>query len=466
MKSIRDQLRRALLQVLVGLLFVGLILVDVVVWQILVRAFDNSLRSQAEAVVALTEIEGGRLGSDFSEDFLKAYTPPHAHHFFQLRDSSGKIVSSSPSLASFELPAPQSNHSHQRPVFWNLQLPSGHSGRAIAYGFVPVINDATPFAPSLHNLTVVVADDSARLNETLIALFLGTGAFGLLLTSAIWFVVPRVLQKELQPLDNLGNATARITADSLTTRFAADALPLELRPIAQRLNDLLGRLESSFERERRFSADLAHELRTPLAELRSIAESVIKWPDSRDRTTDHDILEIAKQMERLVVHMLALTRSEQSQLTVKFEEISVSELLVNIWNKYSERASERGLKVTMMLAPTYAQADQFLLSSILSNLCENAVEYAPRDGDIQLTTRVENQSFAIEISNSAPELTSKDIEKLFDRFWRKEAARTGGNHTGLGLSMARSFAQTMGWSLEAKLKESQLILSLSGRLLK
>jgi signal transduction histidine kinase len=90
----------------------------------------------------------------------------------------------------------------------------------------------------------------------------------------------------LSPLNQLANQAASITADSLATRFPTEIWPGELTPISSRLNDLLERLEQSFERERRFSADLAHELRTPIAELRSLAELALKWPE--DCITKHE----------------------------------------------------------------------------------------------------------------------------------------------------------------------------------
>ena len=96
-----------------------------------------------------------------------------------------------------------------------------------------------------------------------------------------YLVVPRVLRRELKPLQALAAEAAGIDAARLSARFATEGLPGELAPIAARLNELLARLEDSFERERRFSSDVAHEFRTPVAELRSLAELAIKLPDTR-----------------------------------------------------------------------------------------------------------------------------------------------------------------------------------------
>ena len=120
-----------------------------------------------------------------------------------------------------------------------------------------------------------------ELDRTLATLQLVLAGSGLLLLAATALVVPRVLRRELKPLQSLAAEAARIDAASLSARFATEGLPGELAPIAARLNELLARLEDSFERERRFSSDVAHEFRTPVAELRSLAELAIKLPDTR-----------------------------------------------------------------------------------------------------------------------------------------------------------------------------------------
>ena len=134
-----------------------------------------------------------------------------------------------------------------------------------------------------------------------------------------------------------------MTPATLSARFATEGLPGELAPIAARLNELLARLEDSFERERRFSSDVAHEFRTPVAELRSLAELAIKLPDTRAADADHETLAIALHLESILTHLLALARGEAGGLPVQRERVELAALLQNVCDPFREKARAREL---------------------------------------------------------------------------------------------------------------------------
>jgi two-component system sensor histidine kinase QseC len=265
-------------------------------------------------------------------------------------------------------------------------------------------------------------------------------------------------------LDQLAEQAAGITAESLGTRFPTETLPGELTPISCRLNDLLGRLEQAFERERRFSADLAHELRTPIAELRSFAELALKWPEAREAQTDREVLGIALQMEGMVTRLLALLRSEHGRLPVTREPVVPEPLVTGLWKGFAERAATKQLRFAcQMTGPAELETDPVLLRSILTNLLDNAVEYTPCGDLVELNYRGENDRFTFQVANTTEHLIPADVNKLFDRFWRKDAARSNNEHSGLGLSLSKAFAQVLGLELTAALDgESRLIITLSG----
>jgi len=152
-----------------------------------------------------------------------------------------------------------------------------------------------------------------------------------------------------------------------------------------------------------------------------------------------------------VTHMLALARSEQGQLPVRREPVRLYGLMKERWSRLEARAHFRDLRVVFDLpeeipqAPIYA--DPVLLQSILDNLLENAVEYTPIGGQIEISVG----STGLEIFNTVSDLGPEDVARLFERFWRKEPARGGGQHIGLGLALARAFATAMNFTLEASL---------------
>ena len=454
MISIRRQLTRALLASFIVLLGGGLTAVFLAARDELREQFDDALRAKALAISSLTEQnDKGGIDLDFTNQFFHSFSGREARDYFQLLKPGGYSVARSNSLHDGNLPSHPG--SLQRPKFWNCPLPNGHPGRAISLTFVVKSQEGEASGnPAGPQLQLIVASDREDLDEALTELLVIAGGCGVLLLIVTLWIMPRVLQRGLQPLDRLAEQASHIDANSLTARFPTEGLPVELLPICHRLNDLLARLEQSFERERRFSADLAHELRTPLAELRSLAECALKWPDTREPSADRDTLAIAAQMETIVTHLLSLARGEQGRLATSLASVSVTALVEETWPRFAPAAQARQLSVQLSLTPVTAQADAALLRSILGNLFDNAVDYTPAGGEITLAVHLEGGSAVIRITNTTDNIASADLPKLFDRFWRKEASRTGGKHFGLGLSLARALADAMGWTLSAELDTS------------
>lgn len=313
-----------------------------------------------------------------------------------------------------------------------------------------------PSNPPPGSMLLSVALDHSQLDVLVTWLALICGATVILLSAAA-LLIPPMLRRQLRPLDQMAEQTRAIDAQSLATRLPTDGLPAELQPIANYLNDLFARLESSFERERRVTADLAHELRTPLAELRTWTESALKWPQSRDPATDQEIMGAARHMEAIVTHMLALARSEGSTIPLTIEQVDVPALLEQAWRSFEPQARVKNLRVEWHLNPVSCETDPALLRSILTNLFDNAVEYTPVGGMVRIACGMQAGHASIQIANTVANLDQQDVARFFERFWRKEEARSGEQHVGLGLAIAQSFAQALGWQLGATLDEGHLI---------
>lgn len=377
---------------------------------------------------------------DFSSDDLGVYFEIWASPNFRLLKSSN--------LGGFDLQPPE--EFSEEGTTGDQELDTGDTVRTLAY---LSSDESDPLFPEVR---VMVAKTRSPLDETLKQLLTGIIVIGLLGAVVFTFLAAWALRAGLAPLRSLGDQASRIDADSLAARFPTDGMPHELAPIVDRLNDLITRLEHSFHRERRFSADLAHELRNPVAALRSISEVAQKWPERVSGDEFEDVQIISTELQSTLENMLTLARLEKSEEQLRTEPISIAHLVREMESVYREQARERNLEVRIDVPESLlVDTEPRLLRTILSNLFSNAVEYAPEESDIRVVAveekSGEDESVSILISNPAPHLERTDIPKLFERLWRHDTARTDSSHTGLGLSIAAICAEQIGAEFNAEL---------------
>lgn len=468
MSSIRRQLSVELGLVLCALWGGGALALYLSMRTGLVSEFDRGLEASAQALVAATSEEESGIEVDFVPEAMPGFTRDRRPDYFQMWLPDGSPGARSPSLGDAVLP--QRAGSLEAPHLSNLTLPDGSYGRAIGLRFVPRIDEelvaSRPPTPPRPAVTLVVARHRDELDRRLgflaTALLLVGG--GTALATAL--LAPLLVRRGLRPLARLAAHTASIDATALDLRFGTRDMPDELLPICQRLNELLTRLQASFERERRFSADVAHELRTPIAELRSASEIALKWPDDRAASARalQDAVEIAVQMEAITAGLLALARCEAGLEPLARASVGVAALIEESWGPLADRARQKGLTTSWAVPADLAcEADPSLLRLALANLLSNAVEYSPPGGPVRCEAAATGDRWQLTLSNRAYDLTPEDVPHLFERFWRKDPARTGAR-SGLGLALVKAFADAMGMEVEAELRaDSTLGITVRGR---
>lgn len=180
-------------------------------------------------------------------------------------------------------------------------------------------------------------DGDARLSRLIAKLVIG----GLACCAVLCGLVALALRNSMRPLARLGEQATTMGADSLHERFAVEAMPREIAPIVTRLNDLMARLEEGFERERRFSGYLAHELRTPLAAIRSTSEVALKWPEQATPEDHAAIARLAARLQQTVDSLLLLARAETISSEVLREAVTLHPLVEECAALHAERARER-----------------------------------------------------------------------------------------------------------------------------
>lgn len=315
------------------------------------------------------------------------------------------------------------------------------------------------------HFNILIAKSRMEVDQTLGLLLGGITISGLVAALASTLLIRFALQSGLKPLEAVGEQASRIDANSLQERFPIAGMPAELIPIAERLNELLNRMEQSFERERRFSADLAHELRTPVAELKTMAEVAIKWPEQATAENYKDVQEISERMQGTIENLLMLARLENNRAQIAKEPIRLQEFTDSIWRSCSQQAAKRDLSLNISIGKDETvTSDPKLMGLILTNLLSNAADHAPKKSSIKIIGATdENKDQIFATTNPAPDLKAEDVSHLFERLWRKDKARTNDSHSGLGLAIAHSCAEVLNLELTAKLADQKLTIALGRR---
>lgn len=252
----------------------------------------------------------------------------------------------------------------------------------------------------------------------------------------------------LAPLGRLAQAAKRIGPQRLGERLNMDEWPVELRQVAAGFNEMLAGLEDSFVRLSHFSADLAHELRTPIGNLMLHAQVALGRPRSEAelRAVLESGLEELERLSRMVNHMLFLAKADHAQLALQREPVDLGGEVEKVLEFFEPLASERGLKLVRRGA-TRLHADRNLIRRLLANLVSNAVRYANEGSTVEVSVSGSDGAADVAVTNRGPHLSEEECRRVFDRFYR--GAASPGEGAGLGLSIVKSIVELHGGSVAA-----------------
>lgn len=440
---------------------------------------DGTLVYRIEVIQDGVELEfsvsptGEYLGSDGEFDFevseaaLPEFQQSPNAEYYQVWEEDGEAIAKSPSLEDADLTQPRLWGNG--PKHFDTILPDGREGRAVALCFAPRLERPVDTKGTGHNgdgpaelLVLVMARSRNEVNRALGIILTGLLFTGALLLISAALLVRWAVHRGLSPLGAVARQAATIDAGNLAYRFPTSPMPREMLPICHRLNELLERLEAAFLREKRFRSDVAHELRTPIAELRSLAEVGLRSSPSMGKSEElpqylRDALAIAVQMERLVTALLTLARCESGQQAADLGRVEIVTLVKEAWRPFREKAGGRALAIDFQVPEeAFLETDGALLTAVLTNLFSNAVAYTPRSGKIQVGIKDTQNALELSISNTNDQLTREDLTHQFEPFWRKDKARSGSSHSGVGLAIVAAFANLLGTTLAADLPSHDL----------
>jgi heavy metal sensor kinase len=250
-----------------------------------------------------------------------------------------------------------------------------------------------------------------------------------------------VAAKVLKPVDSMARRASEITAEQLHERLEIDNPDDELGQLGTAFNTTLARLESSFDQLRRFTADASHELRTPLTAIRSVGEVSLRRPGDQKYYRDiiGSMLEETSRLTKLVDSLLTMSRADAGRVKLQLTETRLFDLVREAANLLEVLAEEKEqtLRVEGDEAITVT-ADRTILRQAVVNLIDNAVKYSPSQGEIRVRVTDSGRDVHIEVRDSGPGIPPEHRDRIFERFYRVDKARTraeGGS--GLGLSIAQ-----------------------------
>jgi two-component system heavy metal sensor histidine kinase CusS len=361
----------------------------------------------------------------------------YAPLFVRVLDEEGRVVAETPGLGDALPPAafpPPAGGDTGRGV--EVASPSGRSFRALAVRGGPGV--------------IQVALDRTREEDLLAGYRRSLGLVLLLALGACALGGYRIARRGLRPLHEVAATAGRIRSTTLADeRLPAAGLPAELAELAGTFNEMLDRLEESFARLARFSADIAHELRTPVNNLRGEAEVALGRPRSPEeyREVLGSCLEECGRLAQLIDSLLFIARAEDPRTQVGRERVDLGHELEAVREFYAAAAEEKGVTLTAAAAGHLcADLNRALLQRAVGNLVANALAHTERGGRVALRAAPDGDAVRVEVADSGCGIAAAHLPHLFDRFYRVDSARSSGG-VGLGLAIVKSIADLHGGSV-------------------
>ncbi len=407
-------------------------------WIVVRHAFEEDNAVLADKIAAIrTELRQPDGINELAQELRSPRTGEAAIYWIRVIGPDGNMVTETPAmdrlLPVFVFPSQSIS---------NAQMPADYRNDGKLYSLLTQ-NESVDG----HNYTIQIAQDRStdaqfrKQFRTLLALVLGVG----LIASAL--IAITVTRRGLRPLGQMRRALERVQPANLSERIDPGRWPSELQPLAASFDDMLGRLEDSFTRLSQFSADLAHELRTPVGNMLGEAQVAL----TRDRRPEEyrTVIEsAAAECERLsgiIDNLLFLARAESAEQQVNRSVFNGRYALEKIASFYEVSAEDAQITITCE-GDADIFADPLLFNRAVGNLVENALRFTPKGGEIRISLRRSGNGSEISVRDSGSGIAPEHLPRVFDRFYRGDASRSSAG-TGLGLALVKSIVDLHGGSV-------------------
>lgn len=352
------------------------------------------------------------------------------HAYFAIRDRDGHELLSSGNAPTDLVFAPTSTAEFtetSRSIANRREY-----ARTSSLGFKIVVGrDISPVLHDMHAMAWIHAG-------------VGLGVWALGLLGGGW-----LSGRAIRPIQTISATATRIADGNLRERIDPTAMDLELAQLSQVLNETFNRLHIAFERQRQFTADASHELRTPITILISETQRLLK----RERTAEEyrEALQVcgdtAQRMRKLVEALLMLARQDHHEMAEAKQPCDLAEIVSEVADQLAPLAQQHGRQIELHLRPATCPGDPSSLAVLAANLISNGLQHG---GNVVISTSQQHDQACLTVDDDGPGISETDLPHVFDRFFRADQARTGtSGHSGLGLAIAKAVADNHQGLLQA-----------------
>jgi len=274
--------------------------------------------------------------------------------------------------------------------------------------------------------------------------------FILIISIIVGYIISK---KALNPIDKITSQAKQISASDLTKRIIIEGSDDELNRLADTFNDLIARIQYSYEKQNQFTLDASHELATPLAVIKGYTDLIDRWGKNDPEILDEGIQSIKNEllnMTRLLDTLLFISKSDNEILKLEKTKFWLNELITEVVKESNLVTDHHDIDFNVN-APIQIEADKRLIKQMLRAIIDNSIKYAESEGKIEINSQSKNNQAVITISDNGVGIPKEELPHIFDRFYRVDKARSrefGG--TGLGLSIVKWIVDIHGGSITAE----------------
>jgi two-component system OmpR family sensor kinase len=439
-----------------GLLALFLVLLSLITyfifWRSTLQRTDSNLAELSEAFLSTVQAEMlDDHGPEAPRMAVQEAIVEHHYrdHVFAILDSKGVLLASSKDLPGEAVPAGLLASESFQKLLWldsgevDRQFRKINGGRS---GYRAVVRRFS-LRGQIYTLVILQSLHAQQeMLEEVRVTFAWVIPVAILLASVGGYFLAR---KSLAPVVAMSSQAGRISAKNLHERLPIQNAKDELGRLAASFNELLERVDQSFERQRRFMSDASHELRTPAAILRGeseVALSRTERPAEEYRESLAVLHAEAQRLTQIVEDLFTLTRADAGQYPLSPQEFYLDELVADCTHAARSLASAKQIILTCEVPEELPiRADEALLRRMILNLLDNAIKYTPAGGRVTVTCERSGAEYALSVTDSGEGIPAELQQRVFERFFRVDKARTRSEHdgggAGLGLSIARWIAE-------------------------